>query len=253
MITGIQAASSPRDNRGGSLVVSALSKSFLGVRALAEISFQVHEGEFVGLIGPNGSGKTTLIDCISGFVRPDAGQVTFNGHHILGWPPHRIARKGLSRTFQTARAFPTLTVAENLLTSALHRNDRRALRRARLQVDELIEKFSLGHVAQTRAAELSYGQRKLVELASGLVAQPRLLLLDEPIAAINPTLALTIMGEIRELHASGTSVLLVEHNIEAVIQLAQRLVVLDHGAKIADGPPDGVIKSQTVQEAYFGR
>jgi ABC-type branched-subunit amino acid transport system ATPase component len=253
MTIDIQAAANPRDTRGGSLTVSALSKSFLGVRALAEVSFRVHEGELVGLIGPNGSGKTTLIDCISGFVRPEAGRVIFNSHDILGWSPHRIARKGLIRTFQMARAFPTLTVAQNLLVSALHRSKRRALWPARLHVYELIEKFGLSHVAQTRAAELSYGQRKLVELAAGLVAQPRLLLLDEPIAAINPTLALTIMGEIRELHTSGTSILLVEHNIEAVTRLAQRLVVLDHGAKIADGPPDTVIKSQTVQEAYFGR
>lgn len=253
MTIDIQAAPNPRGTGGGSLIVSALSKSFLGVRALAGISFRVHEGEFVGLIGPNGSGKTTLIDCISGFVRPDAGRVIFSGHDILGWSPHRIARKGLIRTFQMARAFPTLTVVENLHASVLHRNKRRASRPARLHVDELIEKLGLSHVAQTRAAELSYGQRKLVELASGLVAQPRLLLLDEPIAAINPTLALTIMEEIRELHTSGTSILLVEHNIEAVIRLAQRLVVLDHGTKIADGPPDAVITSETVQEAYFGR
>jgi branched-chain amino acid transport system ATP-binding protein len=244
--------------------VSGLTKAFYGVRALDEVSFSVGAGELIGLIGPNGSGKTTAIDCISGFQNPDAGAVTLDGASIFRKPPHALTQRGLLRTFQSVRVFGTLSVRANLRTAALGRLTRRRRLTALAhrdrewpgvdeRIDELLAAFAIAHHADTPAGELSYGQRKLVEFAAACVFPPRLLLLDEPVAAVNPTIINVIRDWIVQMNAAGTTVLLVEHNIELVVGLCHRVVVLDHGVKIADGDPSDVMRLETVQEAYFGR
>jgi len=250
--------------QGARLEVSGLTKAFYGVRALDEVSFDVAGGELVGLIGPNGSGKTTAIDCISGFQDPDAGAVTLDGVSIFRKPPHLLTQRGLLRTFQSVRVFSSLSVRANLRTAALGRLARRRrlaalVRRDRPwpgvdeRIDELLRAFGIAHHADTPAGDLSYGQRKLVEFAAACIFPPRLLLLDEPVAAVNPTIINVIRDWIVQMNAAGTTVLLVEHNIELVVGLCQRVVVLDHGVKIADGAPGEVMRLAAVQEAYFGR
>jgi branched-chain amino acid transport system ATP-binding protein len=249
---------------GARLEVTGLTKAFYGVRALDQFSFAVGAGELVGLIGPNGSGKTTAIDCISGFQNPDAGSVTLDGESIYRKPPYALVQRGLLRTFQSVRVFPTLSVRGNLRTAALARlagtpRLRALLHRDRYwpgvdeRIDELLQAFAIAHHANTPAGALSYGQRKLVEFAAACIYPPRMLLLDEPVAAVNPTIINVIRDWITRMNEAGTTILLVEHNIELVVGLCQRVIVLDHGLKIADGDPNDVMRMSEVQEAYFGR
>jgi len=246
------------------LEVRSLTKLYQGVHALQDLSFVVEPGELVGLIGPNGSGKTTAIDCVSGVQAADGGAVLFGDRSILGTPTYNLAKHGLARTFQTVRVFPMLTVEQNLLVAGLGRAShwdewRQYLRRQdrwpvlHERSRELIALFGLQRVADTPAGHLSYGQRKLVEFAAALVIPPRVLLLDEPVAAVNPTTANVIREWILRLHSDGVSILLVEHNMEFVLGVCERLIVLDHGLKIAEGEPTAVMKDPGVQEAYFGR
>lgn len=248
---------------GARLEVTGLTKAFLGVKALDAVSFTVEPGELVGLIGPNGSGKTTAIECISGFQSPDGGAVTLDGKSIYRNSPHSLARQGVLRTFQGVRVFETLSVRRNLRLAALGRLSGPARVGALLKldrpwpgiderIDELLESFGIQGKSEMPAGELSYGQRKLVEFAAACVRPPRLLLLDEPAAAVNPTIINVIKEWIQRLNADGVSIVLVEHNIELVVDICQRLVVLDHGVKIADGEPDAVVRDPQVQEAYFG-
>lgn len=246
--------------QGSALTIEAVSRVFYGVKALDNVSFTVGSGELLGLIGPNGSGKTTLIDCVTGFLRADHGSVRLDGRDITALSPDRLAAERLVRTFQSVRVFPTLTVRQNIVMGGFatagiggffgraeewKQRDRRA--------DDLIDEFNLARVAADPASTLSYGQRKLVEFAAGLMCEPRIVFFDEPVAAVNPTLALTIRQHIRDLHDRGTTIVLVEHNMELVMGICERLVVLDHGVKIAEGNPQEVIARPDVQEAYFGR
>ncbi|GAA3928397.1 ABC transporter ATP-binding protein [Actinomadura viridis] len=248
---------------GGTLAVDGLCKAYAGVSALGGVSLRVAPGEIVGLIGPNGSGKTTLIDCVTGLQRPDSGAVELDGRDVTRWSTGRLAHLGLIRTFQQVRTFESLTVRHNLRVAALGRRPRsrrladlagrdredRALRR---RLDELVEMFDLGAVVDRPAGEISYGQRKLVEFAAACVTPPRVLLLDEPVAAVNPTIGNLIRDRIAALSGTGTSVLLVEHNIELVVGVCDRVVVLNQGRPLADGDPAQVIARDDVQEAYFG-
>ena len=247
------------------LEVRGVSKAFAGVHALDGVQFTLRQGEFLSLIGPNGSGKTTLFNCISGFLSPDGGAIEFEGMSITGRKPYEIARLGLVRTFQSVRLFGSLTALENLLVAVQqHQGDTtvgrlvrtRAVRRneheARMRADEMLQRVHLIEHRDKLAGELSYGQRKLLAIAAGLMSRPKLVLLDEPTAAVNPTAILAIRDLLRDLHAEGQTILLVEHNMEFVMELSERIAVLDAGRKIAEGTPDEVRSDNRVLEAYLG-
>jgi ABC-type branched-subunit amino acid transport system ATPase component len=248
------------------LEVRGLVKRFLGVTAVDQVDLAVERGELVSLIGPNGSGKTTLFNCVTGYLAADGGRVLFRGHDLTNIAPHRVARLGVARTFQHVSVFPRLSALENLLvflqqhqeeqllarlvrTRRLRRLEREAVERAR----RLLDLVGLGDRADTSAGNLSYGQRKLLAFAAALMPDPELLLLDEPAAAVNPTMINQMKGHILELHRQGKTVVLVEHNMDVVMDISQRVVVLDHGQKIAEGPPETIRRDARVIEAYFGR
>ena len=248
------------------LEARGLTKRFLGVTAVDSVDLAVDTGELVSLIGPNGSGKTTLFNCVTGYLAPDGGRVLFRGRDVTGVAAHRIARLGLGRTFQLVSVFPRLSALENLLTFLQQHQEEsvvaRLVRTPRLRRLEaaaveralaLLESVGLGARAHDPAGTLSYGQRKLLAFAAALMPDPDLLLLDEPAAAVNPTTIQQMKEQIRALHRQGKTVLLVEHNMDVVMDISQRVVVLDHGQKIAEGTPEAVRRDGRVMEAYFGR
>jgi branched-chain amino acid transport system ATP-binding protein len=232
------------------LEARGLSKRFGGVQAVAGLDLDVAEGEVVGLIGPNGAGKTTAFNLLSGFLEPDAGQVRFRGRSVLGLKPHTICALGLARTFQIVRPFPRLSVLDNVLVGALarHADAREARHRARA----VVERLGLGPKAAALASGLTLAERKRVELARALATEPALLLLDEVMAGLNPTEIATLVGLIGEIHASGVAILLIEHNMRAVMTLSQRIVVLNFGERVAEGAPAAIANHPKVIEAYLG-
>jgi len=248
------------------LEVRGLVKRFLGVTAVDQVDLAVDSGELVSLIGPNGSGKTTLFNCVTGYLGADGGRVLFRGRDLTGAAPHRVARLGVARTFQQVSVFPRLSALENLLvflqqhqeehllarllrTSRLRRLEGQAVERAR----RLLELVGLTEKSDIAAGSLSYGQRKLLAFASALMSDPELLLLDEPASAVNPTMINKLKDHILGLHRQGKTIVLVEHNMDVVMDISQRVVVLDHGQKIAEGPPEAIRRDARVIEAYFGR
>jgi ABC-type branched-subunit amino acid transport system ATPase component len=248
------------------LEVRGLIKRFLGVTAVDGVDLAVEPGELVSLIGPNGSGKTTLFNCVTGYLAADGGRVTFRGHELSGAPPHRVARLGVARTFQQVSVFPRLSALENLLVFLQQHQEERLLARllrtpgvrhleaqAIERAHRLLELVGLGDRAAAPAGSLSYGQRKLLAFAGALMPDPELLLLDEPAAAVNPTMINQMKEHILALHRQGKTVVLVEHNMDVVMDISQRIVVLDHGQKIAEGPPAAIRRDGRVIEAYFGR
>jgi ABC-type branched-subunit amino acid transport system ATPase component len=238
------------------LEIEGLTKRFGGVTAVDACSFTVPEGSVTALVGPNGSGKTTAFNLITGYARADSGAIRFAGAHLRRPDPTRLARRGLTRTFQQARVFADLTLVQNLV-AALQQPWRATLRRAvrrreRARALELLDEFGLARLADERAGSLSYGQKKLLEFATVLIGEPRLVLLDEPAAGVNPVLVEQIEQRIRELNARGLTFLVVEHNMNLVMRLCDPVVVLDHGTKLAEGRPDELRNDPRVLDAYLG-
>jgi ABC-type branched-subunit amino acid transport system ATPase component len=238
------------------LAVERITKSFGGIRALDECSFEIAEGSVAALIGPNGSGKTTAFNVITGYQPADAGGLTFRGRAVRRPDPCRLQRLGLARTFQQARVFPGLSVLENVVLGrdqpwhALLR--RRVSGSDRRRAEDLLDEFGLAAHAETPAGNLSYGQRRLLEFASVLMAEPVLVLLDEPTAGINPIMIETMERHIRRRHAQGVTFLIVEHEMKFVMRLCDPVVVLDHGRRIACDAPGKVQKDPRVLDAYLG-
>jgi ABC-type branched-subunit amino acid transport system ATPase component len=230
------------------LEVRGVRKSFGGVTAVNAVSLALEAGRIYGLIGPNGSGKTTLFNCITGLERPDAGTIFFGGTRIDGWKPHRVAQRGVGRTFQVIRVFPELTALENLMVVT-----RGARAEAEARARELLRFVKLERLAGEFAGNLSYGQQKLVEFVRVLMTDPSLILLDEPAAGVNRTLLNDLLEAVGRMRDRGKTVLLVEHDMKVVMGLCETVFVLDHGEKIAEGPPGAIQADERVIEAYFGR
>jgi branched-chain amino acid transport system ATP-binding protein len=244
-----------------------VSKRFGGVTALDGVSLGVREGEILGIMGPNGSGKTTLFNILTGLLQPSAGEVRVAGRSVGGFPPHRIARMGVARTFQNLRLFPAMTTTENVLCGAHQREDLSLLRallpsRARAvaaeaerrRAEDLLREVGLGDRIGVYASALSYGQTKRLELARALNTEPRVLLLDEPTAGMNDAQAAVLLGLVRRLHRSrGLTLVVIEHNVPALVWLADRIVVLDSGRVLVDAAPEAAAADPRVIEAYLGR
>jgi ABC-type branched-subunit amino acid transport system ATPase component len=226
-------------------------KRFGGIVANDAVDFAVAEGDLIGLIGPNGSGKTTLINVLTGHLEPDDGDVLVRGERVRGRPPHIYAALGIARTFQLTQLFSRMTVLENMLVPGLTRPHSawdEVARRAR----GYLEFLSLSHVEQLQAKNLSGGQQKLLELGRCLMLEPAVLFLDEPFAGVHPRLRDELVKRIRELHQGGRTFVVVDHDMESIFRISQRLVVMARGRKIADGEPDAVRTDQTVLAAYAG-
>ena len=248
------------------LEIDSLSKSFGGLQAVQRCTFSVRQGTITGLIGPNGAGKTTLFNLVTGFYKPDSGRVRFQGRDITHMPPHRVFQAGICRTFQITREFKGMTVLENLmLVPAAQLGERvfapwflsKRVRRQEQQIYEkaldVLEFVNLTHLQDEYAGNLSGGQRKLVELARTMMADPQMILLDEPGAGVNPTLMVKLIEHIRARCAQrGITFLLIEHDMDLVMNLCQPIVVMSEGGKLMEGTAEEVRRDQRVLDAYLG-
>jgi branched-chain amino acid transport system ATP-binding protein len=240
------------------LDVQGITKSYGGLEAVRSCSFSVSPGSITGLIGPNGAGKTTAFDVISGIVTPDEGAVVFNGVDVTGWMPHRVTRLGVSRTFQITRDLGAMTVLENMVVASPTDGWRsllgsRILKREEDRAMGLLRFVGIDSLASEPALSLSYGQKKLLEFASVLMPDPKLIMLDEPAGGVNPTLMERIMDHIRELNASGITFLIVEHNMDVVMSLCDSIIVMAHGEVLTKGTPEAIRADDIVLDAYLGR
>jgi branched-chain amino acid transport system ATP-binding protein len=262
------AEASSADERGRyPLQVRNLKKTFGGITAVDDVSFEVEEGTLTGLIGPNGAGKSTTFNLITGMNDPDAGAVRFNGEDITRLAPHEIANRGLVRTFQIARELEEMTVLENMMLAPKgqigeslwrsvtpgFRDDVQRQETEQLErVWEVLDFFEIDHLAEEYAGNLSGGQRKLLEMARALMPDPELLLLDEPFAGVNPSLANEIVDHLEALNDDGLTLLIIEHELETLTDLVDRLVVLANGAVLATDTPETVLEDRRVIDAYLG-
>ncbi|GBD09800.1 Lipopolysaccharide export system ATP-binding protein LptB [Candidatus Thermoflexus japonica] len=234
------------------LEIQGVSKRFGGLQALNRVSLHVSEGEILGLIGPNGAGKTTLFNVINGVYRPEEGRVIFRGQEITGRPPYEIARLGIARAHQIVRPLHELTVLENVMVGACFGRENRSLREAREIALAVLEQVGLAGKRDVEAARLNVAEKKRLELARALAARPYLILLDEVLAGLNPTEVATMLEVIRAIRASGITVLMIEHLMHAVMNISDRIVVLDYGEVIAEGTPQEIAHHPRVIEAYLG-
>ncbi|GGH07317.1 ABC transporter ATP-binding protein [Alsobacter metallidurans] len=245
---------------GPILEVRDVRKRFGGITAVDGVSFEVREGEILGIIGPNGCGKSTLFNCILGQLRPTEGRVVLDGQDVTGLRPSEINRRGVSRTFQLLQVFPQLSVRENLILAGQEHKGSMASRLfgkrdAGLtpEADRMIAFFRLGHLADEKAGGLSYGQQKLLDAAMAFMAGPRMVLLDEPAGGVNLTMLGHLEERLRAINAEqGATFVVIEHNMDFVMRLCTRVVVLAEGRKIAEGTPAEVRANQTVIDAYLG-
>lgn len=248
------------------LELREVSKRFGGLQALDRCSLSVSRGSITGLIGPNGAGKSTVFALASGFMKPDSGEIRFDGHRIDAWPAHRVSQLGIVRTFQTPRELRALTVLENLMivprpqrgeTLAgvmwpLGRRVRREERCIEEKALEILRLVGLESQARARSQDLSGGQKKLLELARCMMCAPKVALLDEPTAGVNPSLIQDLVKVIKSMHASGVTIIIVEHNMNVIMRLCEQVVVLARGHVICEGTPDEVQRNERVLEAYLG-
>jgi branched-chain amino acid transport system ATP-binding protein len=241
------------------LEIRTLSKHFFRLRAVNEVSFGVEPGELLGLIGPNGSGKTTLFNCVTGILPVTGGQVYFKGEEITDSNPDAVYHRGIARTFQLIQLFPQMTVLDNMLMAGQERKGTMLSRL--LHLDETEEKaralkllgyLDLFEVKDGLAANLSYGEQKILDFGMALMSEPEVILLDEPMAGVNPTVIKRLLGYIQDLNKQGNTFVVIEHNMQVVMSLCQRIVVLSQGEKIAEGTPDAIQSNPLVMEAYFG-
>jgi branched-chain amino acid transport system ATP-binding protein len=231
------------------LEIHDLRRAFGGIRALAGVSVSVEPREIVGIIGPNGSGKSTLFNVVTGVHAPDAGRVSLLGRDVTGWAPHRIARAGLGRTFQIPGLFVNMTVRQNLLTAAVHGDWKAAPARA----GAVLEELEIAHVADDLARTLSGGQQRLVEFGRVLMQDPPLILLDEVTAGVHPRLREIILAAVRRLREKGRTFVLIEHDMELVRTICERVIVMDAGEIVAQGTFEEIARDEQVVEAYLGR
>jgi branched-chain amino acid transport system ATP-binding protein len=235
---------------GGSLRASSVSRSFAGVEALREVSLELRQGEVVGLIGPNGAGKSTLVNVLSGFDRPTSGRVLLEDHDVTRWPAHRRGRRGLARTFQHSHAFRALSVRENVEVSALGVGA--SMRAARRRADELLELMSLSAYADRPASNLAHGDERRLGVARALATDPRFVLMDEPAAGLPEAEVPRFAAAVSTVRDRGAGVLLVDHNVALVLEVCERVHVLDQGATLAEGTPTEIRADLGVAAAYLG-
>ncbi|HEA66328.1 hypothetical protein LCGC14_2473990 [marine sediment metagenome] len=233
------------------LETNALSKSFGGLKAVSELDLSLGQGEILGLIGPNGAGKTTVFNCLSRFLPTDSGQTIFYGRDITDLKPHAVSQLGLARTFQIVRPFLTISVLENVMVGALVKE--KSVKKAKAQSMSILERVGLEDVKNRPASELPLPRRKRLEMARALATKPKVLLLDEVMAGLNPTEVDELIVLLKKINRQGISIFLIEHVMRGVMALSNRVIVINYGVKIAEGPPDEVVKDKGVIEAYLGK
>jgi branched-chain amino acid transport system ATP-binding protein len=235
------------------LDVQGLKKKFGGLTATANVNFNIEQGEIVGLIGPNGAGKTTLFNLISGAISPDSGVITFKSKNIAGLKPYRICREGIARTFQSVKIFAKMSVFNHILIGYLfgdHKN--KASGSSSEEVAKILDFVGLSGMSESRAGDLTLANQKRLEVARALATQPELLLLDEVMAGLNPTEVAETMELVRKIREKGITVIMIEHVMKAIMEICDRVIVLHHGEKLAEGKPEEITRNKSVIEVYLG-
>ena len=232
------------------LTITGLTKFFGGLKAVSDLSFEVRSGEILGLIGPNGAGKTTIFNLIAGFIPPSAGKIIFSGENIGGMKPYAVTRKGIARTFQVVKPFKKLTVLENVTLAAFLKHPAR--REAESKAAQILEKMGLGSKSLSLAVDLTLSDQKRLEIARALATDPKLILLDEPMGGLNPTEIDQASKLVKTICGDGVTIIWVEHVLKAIMNVSDRVVVINYGKKIAEGTPEEVVKNPEVIAAYLG-